>query len=1100
MLQRSQIKDVHLKEIGGVSFTDRQIDVLACLIHLRNYGKIATVLGINSIRTVQTHVNHIRSKLGNIPVEYVVDFIEKSGKRRFFVQYYFHILVEYNFKKKLLKIKSLVNREAISYIKQFGTADNPQNHLFQIIEDHLKTANIIPVKATEVSSEDFVLHLIRNGSDNGSIQDEFKNKIKQNSFRNVHLLLDKSIECVPNYAECCVDFRDECNYYCSLFRLIEIFSNSKLVVQEVAAEFKEEYVALQKSWEMGEVKENVSAPDNIPKSLLLKLVAIIVILICIGTWRFFSDKPEQIIRSDLIVPIEMVFLERPKIIQRIDKALNAKNKIQTVAIVGIGGAGKTVLARSYGRSKIKAQVVFEINAETKDTLISSFRNLAYSLADTSELKKELNDIQQIENRDIQEKQLLNFVQAGFKKKQNWLLIYDNVDDLSANHHLFPHDVKQWGSGNVIITTQDEHIRANNYIEPSNIIKIDELDDDEKLTLFVKILYGNRFEKLAQDDRERIIDFLKHIPPFPLDVSVAAYYIKDTDISLEQYLARIKNASEEFYRAQESLLKNIGGYIQTRYGIIQTTVDKIIESNPRYIEPLFLMGLVDSQNIPIELFENYDNKIEVERFFYELKKFSIVTQGASNQYLESFKTFSIHRSTQELLLAFLTKKLGADKTHQLSRDLWPSLKSYLLWINRNSDFFRMKMFISHGDSILAHEKSLDKNIAADLYHATGRIHQLLGHYKKTLNFFERSIVLYKILQEKKLEVLVSADLGYTYCVVGKYKESVKMLTPIFGHIKKRYRFDYVNIAKTGLQLATASKYAGNYEESVAILKQTVEIYKKLGDEENVIRSLVHLGHVYTLTGNYKEAQQLLERGVNFFKKEKFEFAYAWACRVIGGFYNHIGFYKKALDASQYSLAYYSNLNGEKHIKITEVLENLSIIYLNMNKLSEAQKYNDTLIEINKSYDERETTSNLQGEIYTAIGEYELARDILKQKIEKHSLYYGEDHVRTAEVINSLGKVYLLSKDFSKAEALFNKALDIFQKHNHPSAFLVLENLSELYLLKYNFEPSNNHLNTTTFKNLANDYLVKALKIVEISFPGNSPHITRLQDKLKSLNKI
>jgi tetratricopeptide (TPR) repeat protein/DNA-binding CsgD family transcriptional regulator len=1084
-LQRRQIIDVHLKEISGVSFTDRQIDILACLLHLRNYSKIATILGINSIRTVQTHVKHIRAKLGNRPVEHVVDLIEKSGKRHFFVQYYFHILVEYSFIKQLLKLKSLINPGTISYIKRIDIADDSQNQLLQVIVDHLKIANIAAAKkTTELSGKEFILHLINNNA-HSTTQSNAENKSQQHDSRNVHLLFDKSIESIPSYVECYVDFRDKNNYYSSLFRLIEVFSDNKSVVQEIEREFIDEYTALCKSWGGDEMKEFAIALEsrNQPKPLIFKLVAIIVIVSCVVAWGFFHNKSEQVIRSDLILPIETVLLERSKIIRKIDMLLKAKDKIQTVAIVGLGGAGKTVLARHYGRSRTKTQVVFELNAETKDTLVGSLRSLAYSLADTSELKSELHYIQQIENREIQEKQLLHFIQAGLRKSSDWLLIYDNVDDLSQNYHLFPHDVKQWGSGSVIITTQDEHIGVNNYIAPSHIIKIKELDDEEKLTLFVKILYGNRFGKLGQEDREKITDFLKHIPPFPLDVSVAAYYINDTNISLEQYLERINNASEEFYKAQESLLKNIGGYVQTRYGIIQTTIGRIIENNPEYTEPLFLMGLVDSQNIPIDLFENYNNKIEVERFFYELKKFSIIAQGASDKYLETFKTFSIHRSTQELLFAFLTKKLGTDKIHQLSRNLWPSLKPYLLSINKNSDFFRMKMFVSHGDSILDHEKFLDKHVAAELYHITGRMHQLLGHYQKTFSFFDRSISLYKMLQEKKLEVFSAADLGYTYCIVGRYKEAIKMLTPCLEYIKTHYSSDQMNIAKTSLQLATANKYAGNYKESIDLLKQTAEIYRKLGDDTNATRALVHLGHVYTLTGNYKEARRLLENGVKFFKEKNDEFAYAWSRRVIGGFYNHIGFYDKARESSQHSLAYYSDLNGKKHIKITEILENLSITYLNLNNLTEAQHYTDTLVEINQLYYERETTSNMQGEIYAAMGKYDLAKEILEQKIDKYSQYHGAEHVRTAEVINSLGNVYLLQKDFAKAEELFKKALNIFQKRNHPNAYMALENLSELYSSKNN--------------SLAKDYLVKALQIAEDALPADSPYITRLRGKLEKL---
>lgn len=101
-----------------------------------------------------------------------------------------------------------------------------------------------------------------------------------------------------------------------------------------------------------------------------------VIFLCVvlsGSWLFFKqqdnntapdlNKTENSIRSDLIIPVRDVLLERPQLIAQLDEKFKGKNGIQTIALIGPGGAGKTTLARQYAHLQ-KNDVVWEINAET----------------------------------------------------------------------------------------------------------------------------------------------------------------------------------------------------------------------------------------------------------------------------------------------------------------------------------------------------------------------------------------------------------------------------------------------------------------------------------------------------------------------------------------------------------------------------------------------------------------------------------------------------------------------------------------------------------------------------------------------------------------
>ncbi|MDI9635807.1 hypothetical protein QM565_08415 [Geitlerinema splendidum] len=69
---------------------------------------------------------------------------------------------------------------------------------------------------------------------------------------------------------------------------------------------------------------------------------------------------------------------------------------------------------------------------------------------------------------------------------------------------------------------------------------------------MKILHHG-LDQLQLPQKEEVNAFLKFIPPFPLDVSVAAYYIKSTHLTYEKYLKESLN-TKRFYKCTRKYLK------------------------------------------------------------------------------------------------------------------------------------------------------------------------------------------------------------------------------------------------------------------------------------------------------------------------------------------------------------------------------------------------------------------------------------------------------------------------------------------------------------------------------------------------------------------
>lgn len=257
-----------------------------------------------------------------------------------------------------------------------------------------------------------------------------------------------------------------------------------------------------------------------------------------------------------------------------------------VVLVGIGGSGKTILASQYLHTQ-KFPLVWEFKAKTEKSLMRSFEHLAYALSKTSEDKTELDSIKKLEDSRERTKRVLLFVKKRVKAQQGWCLLFDNVEDFTEIKKFYPLDPETWGIGKVIITTRDNTIKSNPYINPHAIIDVKELSEDEKLTLLTKII-DKPDPNLNSHTKDQLKDFLKAIPSFPLDVSTAGYFIKDTGISFEDYLERLKASSLTFENAQGTLLKETNHYKKTRYGIIALTLKNIIEKNANFRDLLLFI--------------------------------------------------------------------------------------------------------------------------------------------------------------------------------------------------------------------------------------------------------------------------------------------------------------------------------------------------------------------------------------------------------------------------------------------------------------------------------------------------------------------------------
>ncbi len=812
----------HLKEISDIKFTPREIDVMACILNLRGTSKIASLLLV-SIKTIEAHSHAIMVKIGCGSREGIIDFIKKAGKASLLRNHYHHLLIQADFEKRLKEVSTLSGKHPPLHYRTLG---QDATHLAPFIRRLEKDLKLLRVELIQHDSDpenlssqnEEVIYIISQKTiENFQLSNEAQNfnisELTQNHKISLLLLVGKrnNTKISKGWNDIGYVAFDECqNYYLSFFELLKKLFPS-ISFENIMTEFREFSLGVQgnettsidkiEDVQLKKVVKNYVG-DALKRNYLLSLIAVLFIIGGIGTAVYFSaqTKSEELnanvssqnalARSDLIVPGEGALLNRPQLLNQMHEKLKGNAGIQKVAligVVGIGGAGKTMLARLYARSQ-NQPIVYEINAETKVSRLNSFKNLAYHLAKTKIQKEELEFIQKIQNEEDREQQILNFVKDQLKKNPNWLLIYDNVGSFKEIEQYFPHDPNIWGSGKIILTSRNITMNNVSYIKDTDIIYIEELSPSEALTLFNKILYQNDPKILSIAQREKAAIFLKSIPLFPLDVSLAAYYLKNTRISFEKYLERIHQYSESFEKAQTNLLNEYSDYSKTRYGIIIASIEKLIDKKTEFKSLLFLTCLLDSQNIPLEFLKFDNEEMVVEDFIYLLKKEGLIVNEAAIGKNNTDCSYSIHRSTQAISLAYLKNLLNENDKKNILDKFITKIKLYYA-NNSETNSKRIILLIPHLETfarnlkILSLTKELEERSEVALHLTIAN-----AHSKCSCNFVAAKDYFSKILKDEKKKYYLSNE------------DYIKMLRQLGSISANLYNFDEaIFYAETGLKL-------------------------------------------------------------------------------------------------------------------------------------------------------------------------------------------------------------------------------------------------------------------------------------------------------------
>ena len=1186
----------HLKIINNVKFRRREIDVIAFMLNGRSGKKTASFLSL-SPKTIENYTQNIMVKLECNSRESIIDFIEKSDQLGNVRKYYSILLIQEYFESKMKEIDIVLSKDKRVSVIIYYQKSGIHEFLLQEIQRHLKILGVnvfLEVLENEQSfSEvvsrnsdmDYIIYAVPAISELTAITLTLNHHagvgISQRIGRqttNVLLLFlgdqvsgELPIEAINVGCLCLFHYK---NYYLFFFELLtKLFP--KLDLEKTIADFNKKSsvlfdnlgppfhgipTELQKGFSL--INQVAFSPMNFLKQWKWPLSSFIFVCLLLFSGslvnsQFFKEKKKNFpqpynpqvvsklsIQPDLPIPTDNVFLHRSELMKKIEDKLKGEQGIQAIALVGIGGSGKTTIARQYARQQ-NSPIVWEINAETQTGIVESFEKFAHDLAKIEEDKRLLRRIMEIKEPTQREEKIIHFVKRNLRAVHNWILIYDNIERFSDVEKCFPQDSNIWGKGKVIVTTRDSTIQNNSYIK--NAIMIGELASHEKIKLFQNIMGKDEENPMAHLSREEIMKFLDELPPFPLDISLAAFYLKTTNTPYQRYLENISTCNKAFEGTQEKMLKEASVHTKTRYNIITLSLKQITSTHEDFEDLLLFISLLDSQAIPKGLLDSYKNNTIVDSFIFNLKKYSLLTNGKLSASGTTPSLF-IHRTTQVICLNYLIKTVDIKKkTLSFSQ----AIENYTTNALNKVDYSIIKILARHCEVFLSHNELLPNNIAGFVEGKLGNLYFYLGDYAKAMKKLEES--LQKLnendTKDRSRFSQILVNLGVVYRKFGKNEKAKNSIEKSIIMYKKYFPDNHLEYAWALGNLGSIYRNLGNYKKAKELLEESLAVYHTHFDKDYIGNGwiLVQLGNIYRHLGEYNKAHDLAEKGLVIYKKNLPEnhTEIAWSLAILGNIYRDLGQYNQAERMLKQSLKMYEEQFGKDHVESAWILAYLGKIYRDLGYHKKAiillqQAYHlqkayyiqnpircswystllgrsylelanyekakalleEGLIIHEKNFGKKHifTAWGMEylGEFYKNIGNYKQAEDLFKQSLKIYEHTFGDNPIKIARVLLNLGEVYFFQGHLEAAEKYINKALTMFRSHNHPECYKALEALTEIPLKrsmdKKVAEDAQN------YKKQAIEYQRQALEIAKTYFPDDSPHIIRIQTKLNALRKV
>lgn len=371
--------------------------------------------------------------------------------------------------------------------------------------------------------------------------------------------------------------------------------------------------------------------------------------------------------------------------------------------------------------------------------------------------------------------------------------------------------------------------------------------------------------------------------------------------------------------------------------------------------------------------------------------------------------------------------------------------------------------------------------------------ILPIYKEILDIIKKSLG-----PENTIVAAILSNLATLYQLMGKYNESIKYYERSLKVFKELNEFGSPNSIATLNNLSLLYEMKGESKKALKLHRQVFISRKKTFGMEHpeVAEALNNLALFYRNKGKYKVALRLCEKSYLILQRtlgpENPELAYV--INDIATLYQETGEYGKALHFFEHSLEKYETKLGARHPYSLKTRCNLAGLYFKEGKYESALSTYEDILQIQKEVLSHEhpdiaITLNNLGELLKEMGNFEEAKPFYQEALKIYENSYGSENSCVTTILYNLADVCKYMGEYKEALAFHQRALKILENNeelDNSVTLLILNSMADIYSEEMEDEK-------------AVEYYMKSLKFCESGLYPKHPNLARTLNNIAGIYK-